>query len=299
MSKSLLQEAKISFKKIENMLYEAPSFIEMIESNIPKQEFRAILTDEQNKKLAQGTLKLMTRKDGNLMADLVDPKTNQVVSKINLEKIEITPDLNKAINNYTMQMQMAQIAEEIQNVQIAIEEVRQGQEFDRLALAYSSKQKFLQAKQINNKELKTIALMKIVSDAEDSRNLLMLSQNANLNFIKEQPESFWGKFFSGDNPEKINQRIKEIRESLLAVNMVSLVEAMAYYELGEINASRLSLQYYAEYIQEAYLSSEGLVDRLDSIDPSNENYWSKKLPEINKKIKALPYMEEHESLLEG
>ena len=41
-----------------------------------------------------------------------------------------------------MQMQMAQIAEEIQNVQINIEEVRQGQEFDRLALAYSSKQNF-------------------------------------------------------------------------------------------------------------------------------------------------------------
>ena len=75
--------------------------------------------------------------------------------------------------------------------------------------------------------------MRIASDAEDSRNLLMQSQNANLTFIKEQPESFWGKLISGANPEKISLRMNEIRESLSAVNMVSLAEAMAYQELGE------------------------------------------------------------------
>ncbi len=61
----------------------------------------------------------------------------------------------------------------------------------------------------------------------------MQSQNANLTFIKEQPESFWGKLISGANPEKISLRMNEIRESLSAVNMVSLAEAMAYQELGE------------------------------------------------------------------
>jgi hypothetical protein len=46
-------------------------------------------------------------------------------------------------------------------------------------------------------------LLRIVGDAEDSRNLLMQSQIANVEFIKEQPESFWGKIVKGATSEKI------------------------------------------------------------------------------------------------
>ena len=48
---------------------------------------------------------------------------------------------------------------------------------------------------------------------------------------------------------------------------------MAYQELGENVAARRSLQYYARYIEKAYLSTKGFVERLDSIDPAPENYW--------------------------
>ena len=145
---------------------------------------------------------------------------------------------------------------------------------------------------IKNPELKAMALLRIAYDAEDSRNLLMQSQNANLAFIKNQPESLWGKLISGAAPEKINSRMNEIRESLCAVNMVSLSEAIAYQEMGESDAAQQSLQYYAEYIQKTYLGTKGLVKRLDLIDPSPENYWSKTLPDIKKKIQSLPFNEE-------
>ena len=233
MAKPLLKSAKKAFKKIEEMLYTAPAFINMVKASIPEQAFQAILTDEQKTQIANGALKLMTKKDGTLMANLVNPETNKIVSTISLKSVGLTPALSEAMTSYATQMQMAQIAEEIHTVQLAIEEVRQGQEFDRLATAYSCQQKLLQAMQIKNPELKAMALLRIASDAEDSRNLLMQSQNANLTFIKEQPESFWGKLISGANPEKISLRMNEIRESLSAVNMVSLAEAMAYQELGE------------------------------------------------------------------
>ena len=297
-AKPLLKGAKKAFKKIEEMLYTAPAFINMVKASIPEQAFQAILTDEQKAQIASGALKLMTKKDGTLMANLVNPETNKIVSTISLKSVDLSPALTEAMTSYATQMQMAQIAEEIHTVQIAIEEVRQGQEFDRLAMAYSCQQKLLQAMQIKNPQLKAMALLQIASDAEDSRNLLMQSQNANLTFIKEQPESFWGKLLSGANPEKISQRVNEISESLSAVNMVSLAEAMAYQELGESGAARQSLQYYAGYLQKAYLSTDGLVQRLDLIDPAPENYWSKTLPDINKKIQALPCVE-NVSLLEG
>ena len=280
------------------MLYSAPNFVNLIKSSVPKETFQAVLTDEQNRKLAEGSLKLMTRKDGSLMANLVNPKTKKIVSTISLEKTNITPDISQAMTNYATQMQIAQIAEQIQLIQISVEEVRKGQEYDRLASAYSCKQKLLQAMVIKNQKLKELALMRIANDSEDSRNLLMLSQNVSLDFIKNQPESFWGKILPASSPDKMDDRIKEIRENLYAVNMVSFVEAMAYFEMGEAEAAQQSLQYYAEYIQKTYLDIEGLVQRLDMLDPSPENYWSKALPDIKKRIMDLPFNVE-QKILEG
>lgn len=295
-AKPLLRNANAALHKVEEMLYSTPAFINAVKASIPEETLQAVLTDEQKSKIANGALKLMTKKDGSLMANLVNPETKKIVSTVSLKNVKVSPEISQAMTSYATQMQMAQIAEQIQLVQVAVEEVRQGQESDRLATAYSCQQKLLQAMTIKNLELKAMALLRIASDAEDSRNLLMQSQNANVSFIKNQPESFWGKLISGAAPEKVNSRMNEIRESLYALNMVSLSEAIAYHEMGEPEAAQQSLKYYAEYIQKTYLETKGLVERLDLIDPSPENYWSKTLPDIEKKIQALPRIEEQKLL---
>jgi len=288
MAKTLLRRARSAKKAIERMLYEAPAFINLVKASIPEWSLQAVLTDEQKLLLRTGALELMTKKDGSLMATLIDPETHKIVATVPLQDVNLTPVLSQAMTNYAMQMQLAQIAEDIQEVQTAVEEVRQGQEYDRLATAYSCQQKLIQAMAMRNPELRTNALLRIAMDAEDSRNLLMQSQSVNIAFIKEQPESFWGKLISGAKPEKIEGRMHEIRESLGTVNLVSLAEAIAYQEMGEDDAARQSLEYYAEYIKKTYLDTEGLVERLDMIDPAPENYWTKALPEIQKRIMELP-----------
>lgn len=295
-AKPLFKNAKVTLSKIEKMLYSAPAFINAVKASIPEEILQVILTDEQKSQMIQGVLKLMTKKDGSLMANLVNPETNKIVSTISLKSTKIAPEMSQALTSFATQMQMVQIAEQIQLIQVAVEEVRQGQEYDRLATAYSCQQKLLQAMSMRNPELKAMALLRIAFDAEDSRNLLMQSQEANLTFIKNQPESILGKLISGAAPEKVNSRMNEIRESLCAVNMVSLSEVIAYQEMGETEAAQQSLRYYAGYIQKTYLETEGLIARLDLIDPSPENYWSKTLPDIEKKIQALPFNVEHKLL---
>ncbi len=246
-AKPLLKGAVALFKKIEKMLYSAPAIVNLVKANIPDVTLQTILTDEQKQKIAKGALKLMTKKDGSLMANLVNPETNKIVSTIPLKSVKVAPEITQAMTSYATQMQMAQIAEQIQVVQVAIEEVRQGQEFDRLAIAYSCQQKLIQAMEIKNPELRAMALLQIASDAEDSRNLLMLSQKSNVGFITEQPESFFGKIISGANPEKINTRMNEIRESLCAVNMVSLAK-----QLRIRNWERIKLQEKALHIMQIF-----------------------------------------------
>src|SRR5699024_3154553 len=144
------------------------------------------------------------------------------------KEVEITPEMSQALISCSTQMQMAQIAEQIQIVQVAIEEVRQGQEYDRLATAYSCEQKLLQDMESQSTSLKSSALLQVALSAEDSRKLLKLSQKSNIKYIKDQPESLWGKLVLGDKPEKIDSRIHELREGLKAINLVSLSQAMAY-----------------------------------------------------------------------
>ena len=285
--KPLMENAKEVLDNIENMLYTLPGLIELLEARVPRTMLEAVLTDEQKKKIAEGAIQLMVKKDGSLLAKLIDTKNKKIIANVPLKEIQITPDIDEALTNYAMQMQMAQIAEQIQVIQQAVEEVRQGQENDRLAIAYSCQQKLLQAIKLRNPELKNYALMQIASDAEDSRNLLMLSQKVNVDFIKSQPESFWKKVFSGADLKKVDTRINEVRESLYAVNMVSLAEAMSYQQMGEMDAACQSLIYYSEYIHNTYLKDERLLERLDMLDPSPDNYWSKELPVVAERILVL------------
>lgn len=295
-AKPLLEEAKLVFSKIEKALHIAPAFINAVKAAVPDVTLQAVLTDEQKQQIAKGALKLMTKKDGSLMANLINPETKKIVATIPLKSVQMAPEITQAMVSFSAQMQMAQIAEQIHAVQIAVEEIRMGQEHDRLAMAYSCQQKLLQAMEIKNPELKRMALMQLTDSAEDSRNLLMLSQRSNVEFIMNQPENFFQKILSGSTPEKINERMKEIRESLYAVNIVSFVESMAYQELGEHDAARKSLTYYASFIEDTYISVPGLAQRLDMIDPAPENYWSKMLPDISEKIKAFPSVPDIKSL---
>lgn len=145
---------------------------------------------------------------------------------------------------------------------------------------------------------KTYALMQLVSAAEDSRNLLMQSQTANAAFISNQPESFWGKVKAGTLTQKLDTRMKELREGLCAINMVSLAEAIAYQELGESDAAKLSLEYFAKYIEKTYLEPAGFIERLDMYNPTPERYWSNTLPEIKRQIFELSSTSQVQ-LLEG
>ena len=70
--------------------------------------------------------------------------------------------------------------------------------------------------------------------------------------------------------------------------MVSLVETMAYQELGEYESARQSLIYFATFINDTYIAASGVIDRLDMVDSQAKNYWSKTLPSINKEILELP-----------
>lgn len=283
---SIIQKMKNNLRNMKAILYKAPSFVETVKTIVPRDAYDLVLSTDQKEKLASGSLQLMKSGD-DLIATLIDPKTKKIVSHINLKKIRINPEFSKELNNYLHQSQLMEIANKIEYVQLAVEEVRQGQENDRLAIAYSCKQKLLQSLAIKDNNIKTMALINLISSSEDARNALMLSQSSNLEIIKKQLDDFIERFLNGKDDKEIDKRMNEIRENLNSVNILSLIETVAYQELGEEYSAKICMEYYGDYIKKTYLDSPNLVARLDSIDPSPKQYWSKMLPSICEKVNAL------------
>lgn len=110
LAKPLLKQAKSVFSKIEKALYTAPAFINAVKAAIPDVTLQAVLTDEQKKQIAKGALKLMTKKDGSLMANLINPETKKIVTTIPLKSVQMAPEMTQAslfvtLSNYTKNAQ--------------------------------------------------------------------------------------------------------------------------------------------------------------------------------------------------
>ena len=114
--KSIINRLKDKLSSIKNYLYTVPSFVSSVKELIPKYTYNLVFTDEQKRKLATGSIKLLTKKDGTLLATIVDPETKKIISGVNIEKIKLNNNITSNILDYTSQMQMAQIAEKIDNL---------------------------------------------------------------------------------------------------------------------------------------------------------------------------------------
>ena len=276
------------FDQIHDTLCALPAFLEVVERLVPVEEWVLVFTDEQKKELAKGALKFMAKKNGYIISKVVDPKTHQIVANVPVKHVERIKDVNPAMNDFMVQMQLANLAQEMKEVHRVVSRIQQGLEFDRLASAYSNERKLKYARQIQNKELQTQALLMIAHSAEDSRSRLMLGMKENIQFIMRQPENEFIKFFA-TNPKEINDRMNEIRSRVVAINQDSMTEATAYWALGEKQAALNTIENYRMFLEDSELTKREVLNRLDVVDPNPENYWTKQFPTIQNTVHKITY----------
>jgi hypothetical protein len=276
------------FDQIHDTLCALPAFLEVVERLVPVEEWVLVFTDEQKKELAKGALKLMAKKNGDIIAKVVDPKTHQIVANIPVKQVEKIKDINPAMNDFMVQMQLANLAQEMKEVHRVVSRIQQGLEFDRLASAYSNERKLKHARQIQSKELQTQALLMIAHSAEDSRSRLMLGMKEDIQFIMGQPENEFIKLFR-TNPKEINERMNEIRSRVVAINQDSMTEATAYWALGEKQAALNTIENYRMFLEDSELTQREVLNRLDVVDPNPENYWTKQFPTIQDTVHKISY----------
>jgi len=108
-AKPLKDKMNLLLSNIKDKILLVPGFIRMVKSFVPIKTLQAVLTNEQKEKIASGILKIMSKNDGTLVANLVDPQSGKIITNIPLKEIELTPELNKAMTDFALQLQLLQI----------------------------------------------------------------------------------------------------------------------------------------------------------------------------------------------
>lgn len=211
--------------QIVSVLPTIPAFVNSVKSMVSKSALQAVFTNEQRTQIAEGVIELVRTKDGLLSATLRDKVSKKIVGHVPLQEVEFNPEMLQSFAMLGMQLQMMELAKELEQIKRDLKDIKKGQENDRLAIAYSSIQLLNQAKSIKNKELRDMLLFQVVSEAEKSRNMLMLSIRERASFLKSQPESFIKMVFHGDSSARVEEELREAQTSITVINATSLPHA--------------------------------------------------------------------------
>ena len=276
-----------SLENIKSALCAAPSFIAAIKAAIPRSELRAVLTPLQKRLLNAGAVEMCVDKKGRLLAVLRNTKNGQWAGHIELKDVLTTPDLLNALTNFTMQMQLAQMVDTLENIRKEISDLCRGQENDRLAEAYACRQNLLTALHIKNSGLRKQALLNVAQQSETARQKLMLSQKDSLDFIENQPDDFIGKLMSHTSSAKIEEQMDKLYIGLSAINTASMSAVIAYQELGEPEAAAEVLEAYSHYLSVSYARPR-MIECLDLNSEHTDSFWSKTLSDVQTNINSLP-----------
>ncbi|WP_313069898.1 hypothetical protein [Lacrimispora sp.] len=271
---------------LKHIAYRTPEFINLIKSCIPEEMITVILTDEQKQKIAEGALEFANKKsDGSIIAILRDPNTKKYVSQVTLDAKKLTPELNAAISNFGMQLQMSDIMKSLEKIQNSVNNVLTDLKDDRLALSDSNKAKFEQCMRIKNIDLQKDILIRVIMDSEDIRNRIMKDLSREIKFIQDQPENILFKIIKGANITELDSRMQRIRIDISEINQLSCIEAACYHALNENEAMLESINYYSQYLTSNFTPS--IIERLHSYDGSGNDYWLNEFPNFSKQLLKL------------
>lgn len=288
---SVLRNAGRLLCNLEKYLYTAPAMINLVKASIPVSAYQAVFTSDQLNRLAQGSIKLMSDRNGRTLAKLVDAKTHRIISNVELKEVDFTPDISQALTGFALQMQIMMLSEKLDAIQETTKNIFQGQENDRLALAEACRDNLEEALAMNDETLRKTRLVAIANDINIGRKQLFKSQEQIISKILSFKGSFISYFRSWGGRTKtidIDEEIGKLRTNLSATVGVSMVAGIAYEELNEMDSARISFQKLSDFMEATYLSRPGFVDKLDLLDPYPDNFWSTQLVPVINQINKLP-----------
>ena len=288
----------IIFGRAENLSRVAPAFFEVLKAMIPQTIKVADLNPAIQKMIDDGVYRFITDKGGEILPSIYGNKG--VVAQVRLKDLQLTPDLGRSIVDLLTQIALAQVINEIRDVQRGIANLHSELQDDRLALAESAWQQLQQAAQISDGRIREKKLLSILSSATDAKCILFRAFASEKRFFDERKDKNWfSKIVDKEAQSRGDEHSAEIFNSLLAITKTVQVETTVYCLLGEQNAARLSMKQFSDFISANALDDRDTLLALNSFSSSDQKNLIDNFYDIQQKITALPLdIEETQPLLD-
>lgn len=227
-------------------------------------------TESTVKAIETGKIKLTTEKSGKMFAQ-VRQANGQYGSKLPIKKEVFSKGIDpvqmaNALQMRALQNQVQQIAQQIVFIDQSVREVIQGQQNDRIGLYYSGLTLYLEARNINDPEMRRTLIAQSLRALSEARFQLGLMMQTDIKYLADGEY----KIGKGKSVELIDQRINNINQSFAFIHQATMLRAGIYCNEGELSAMTSVLDEYSHFIENVVAKNAALLAQCDVTDTGTE-----------------------------
>jgi len=266
-----LEQAEIIVDNVYNAVVKTSPMVAQIRE-ATKKGFRLVVdaSEDTLKDIESGKIKLTTEKSGNVFAQ-IRKANGQYGSKLPIKKEMFAKgfDLVKmadALQMKALQEQIQQIADQIAIIEHSVREVIQGQQNDRIGLYYSGLSLYLEARKVNNSEMKNALISQSLRALSESTFQLGLTMQSDIKYLADNGFMV-GK---GKRVELIDSRMNSINQSFAFIHQATMLRAGIYCNEEELTAMSTVLNEYSNFIEHTIAKNADLLAQCDITDSGTE-----------------------------
>lgn len=227
-------------------------------------------TESTLETIESGKIKLTTENTGKMYAQIREANGNYG-SKLPIKKEVFAKGIDpiqmaNALQMIALQEQVQQIADQIAVIDHSVREVIQGQQNDRIGLYYSGLTLYLEARNINDTELKKAMIAQSLRALSEARFQLGLTMQSDIKYLADGEY----KIGKGKSVELIDSRIHSINQSFAFIHQATMLRAGIYCNAGELTAMSTVLNEYSHFIDGTIAKNAGLLAQCDTTDSGTE-----------------------------
>ena len=220
--------------------------------------------------IESGKIKLTTEDSGKLYAQIREAN-GHYGSKLPIKKDVFAKGFDpiqmaNALQMKALQEQIQQIANQIAVIEHSVREVIQGQQNDRIGLYYSGLTLYLEARNVNDLEMKKALIAQSLRALSEARFQLGLTMLSDIKYLADGGY----KIRKGESAGIIDSRVNSINQSFAFIHQATMLRAGIYCNEGELSAMSTVLDEYSYFIDSTVAKNAGLLALCDINDNGTE-----------------------------
>ena len=276
--KLLSNGLKLKLAQAENMvenIYRAVAKVSPMvvqASEATKKGYRYVVdaSDSTLKDIESGKIKLTSSKSGEVFAQ-VRKANGHYGQKLPIKKEIFAKGIDpvkmaNALQMKVLQEQVQQIADQIAVIDHSVREVIQGQQNDRIGLYYSGVALYMEARNMNNPDLKNALIAQSLRALSEARFQLGLAMQKDIKYLAD------GEFGVGKGKRVtlIDGHMNSINQSFAFIHQATMLRAGIYCNEGELTAMSSVLSDYSHFIDDTIAKNADLLAQCDTTDSGTE-----------------------------